>query len=151
MSMKRMLKILTMAIVICGMLSTTVTGLIPARAETREIPEVFSLTEEETGEEQVSGLWHYALRKADGLAIITGYDGESDEAEIPVALDGHDVVGLGSGAMSGRRSVTLHGNILWIADDAFDGSANVAFALTDSGSRTEGYAQRHGIRYFRAE
>lgn len=143
MSMKRMLKILTMAIVICGMLSTTVTGLIPARAETREIPEVFSLTEEETGEEQVSGPWHYALRKADGLAVITGFDGARDETEIPVALDGHDVVGLGSGAMSGRRSVTLHGNILWIADDAFGTDKPEIIAL--NGTYGEKWAERHGL------
>ena len=95
----------------------------------QDIPEAFSLEDAQLGEERTSGLWHYALREADGYAVITGYEGTETDVTVPAMLDGIDVVGVASNALAGRQRVVLHGNILNIAEDAFGDTKPLIISL----------------------
>ena len=127
--------LLAVVLALNGFLPLLPQGLMP-RASAAEIASpqaptsAFSLPAEPLGEERTSGEWRYALRTGDGYAVVTGYDGASAHPAVPAMLGGTDVVGIASGAFShAPEGVTLHGNILWIADEAFGSSHPVVHAL----------------------
>ncbi|MBQ9951707.1 MAG: leucine-rich repeat protein [Clostridia bacterium] len=119
-----------------------------ARAESRQtaIPEPFLLSDSDLTGETSDGEWIYALR-SDGYAQITGYTGPGGSVTVPKRLSGAAVAGVGSRALADvpLTDVSLHGNILYIADDAFGSSAPRIRA--HSGTAGVYYADRHGLEY----
>ena len=114
-------------------------------AEAEHVPEAFSLSESPLGESLVSGLWHYALREVDGYAVITGYDGTESSVTIPALLDAHDVVGIAKNALEDRDKVVLHGNILYLAENAFGTSSPEIVSL--NGTYGFYWASVHGFAH----
>ena len=92
---------------------------LPEAVGNKEIPVAFSLPDDQLGDERVSGPWRYALRESDGYAVITGYDGKDTELTVPQTLEGIDVAGLSSGALPYAERITLHANILYLAEGCF--------------------------------
>ncbi|MCR5090495.1 MAG: leucine-rich repeat protein [Oscillospiraceae bacterium] len=143
--------ILILAMFVGFLPASELTDLIPrvhaedGKSEITEIPEAFSLEESALSEELRSGLWRYALREEDGYAVITGYDGEETSVTVPMMLDGVDVVGLAPNALPKAESVTLHGNILLIAEDAFGEGRPEICAL--NGTWGLFWADRHDCIY----
>ncbi len=115
-----------------------------------QIPEAFHLDEAKQGIEQSSGCWHYVLRE-DGYAVITGYDGDDADVMVPYVLDGYDVVGIASGALTGRERVKLHVNIFTIDDDAFvsdsAGNRSLPEIVAPNGSYGLWWADHNGYVY----
>ena len=115
-----------------------------------QIPEAFHLDEAKQGIEQSSGCWHYVLRE-DGYAVITSYDGDDADVMVPYVLDGYDVVGIASGALTGRERVKLHVNIFTIDDDAFvsdsAGNRSLPEIVAPNGSYGLWWADHNGYVY----
>ena len=111
-----------------------------------EIPPAFSLGGDSLGEMRTSGLWQYACRQTDGYAVITSYSGRETSVTVPAQLDGIDVVGIASGALPGCSVVRLHGNILYIADDAFGSSEPQIISL--NGTYGLYWASEKGLSLF---
>ena len=63
----------------------------------------------------------------DGSCLITGYRGSFEQLEIPAVIETHPVVGIGSGAFSGKgmTSVSLPDSVAFVAADAFTGCGNL--------------------------
>lgn len=100
-----MKRICSMAIIITMLAALMPLGLfamtsLPVAVASAAIPApAFQLPDSEIGTELVSGQWRYALRVEDGFAVIVGYEGSFREGTLPSMLDGHDVVGIASGAL----------------------------------------------------
>lgn len=119
-----------------------------ARAEVAEIQEVFSLQFSEFGEEEEYDEWSYALRETDGYAVITGYMGKANNIlTIPQYVNGIAVVGIGDNALADIEidKIAVHGNIMYIADNAFGDRKPEIQALT--GSYALYYASQNGFDY----
>lgn len=122
-------------------------GSAIALAESKPLPEVFSLDASALGAETQSGPWRYAFRESDGYALITGYDGETDGSlSVPEKLDDARVVGLADHALKGipLRDLFLHGNIFYIGNEAFDGTPVIH---APNGTYPLYYADRNHLRY----
>lgn len=98
----------------------TISEVLAEGAQSVSIPEAFSLEPSSIGEMHNSDLWSYAIRDLDGWAILTEYCGDGSNITIPYEIDGINVVGLSSGVLDGYSGIVkMHGNILYIAEDAF--------------------------------
>ena len=115
-----------------------------AHAEERDIPEAFSLEDSPLGAEKTSGLWHYALRE-EGYAVVTGYDGTERDLTVPNLLGGYYVVGIASGALTGRERIELPLSVYYLAEDAFGDSTPEIVA--PNGSYSLCWADSHGLPY----
>ena len=126
-----------------GVLTKAIAEIMPQKA----LSPVWSIGEDEIGETKTSGKWSYALRNTDGYAVILGYCGSATALEIPARVGGVDVVGIASNALDikGLKSVSMSGNVTWIADDAFGSQKPSIHAL--NGSYALYYASVHGMRY----
>lgn len=128
--------------------STCLTKLFPKAIASDfyvEIPPAFSLEDSPLMESQKSGLWQFALRETDGYAVIIGYTGVETDISIPAQLDGYDVIGIASNALSGKSSIRLHGNILYIAPDAF--GSNKPTIISPNGTYGLYWAYLHEFTY----
>ncbi len=79
----------------------------------------------------------------DGTCTITGYTGENAAVEIPAAIDGLQVTGIGDMAFAGKSfitSVVIPEGITWIGDSAFEGCSLGSLTLPSSLTRLGGYA-----------
>ena len=68
-----------------------------------------------------------------GTVLITGYDGQGGDLNIPTMLGGYTVSGIGDGAFKGNssvRSVRIKGSV-WIGESAFDSCSNLTRVYFD--------------------
>lgn len=120
--------------------SQNANSLLPLLAKAQDTTEPYG--------ETYAGAWQYRVDE-DGFAIITGYDDvEVERLSVPMELHGHAVTGIDNAAFKKNRAlrqIDIHGNVLFIADNAFESiTSNLAIRVY-SGAYAANYAKKHGI------